>query len=249
MTSKGADRLSGVALGESEPAPPRSTSAPLPPVMISSTPRRWRGVAIVNRAGNTTVFTGCIAVRACRYKTPKHRFLLTRSIEGVAGGIRRWSGVRRPRPVPCKHGTRAVTGIRPGALRPQAIRRYRTTAGDTAEMQELGRCGRADPKPKSAVRSAEGRSVLRQGTRHARQGVQFVGRHSALRPLGFARGPRPALPGRKHDGQPRGRPMPRTISHGCMTSESDEASALSGVVTHGARLSPPSCPRLVAGIH
>jgi hypothetical protein len=41
-------------------------------------------------------------------------------------------------------------------------------------------------------------------------------------PPRLAEGVKTRRPGGKHDGQPWGRAMPRTISHGCLASESDE---------------------------
>jgi len=93
-------------------------------------------------------------------------------------------------------------------------------------MLETRRQTEARPRrPSNAVRSAEGRRVpfaKGKGDAHvggdAPPGVLGTGRHSALRPLGFAEGTKTRRPGGKHDGQPRGRATPRTISHGCMTS-------------------------------
>jgi hypothetical protein len=59
------------------------------------------------------------------------------SIEGVSGGVRRRSRVRRPRPVPRTHGSRAAPGTCPGTLRSPATGSL--TDGDTSHRRRKAR--------------------------------------------------------------------------------------------------------------
>jgi hypothetical protein len=126
------------------------------------------------------------------------------------------------------------SGIRPGAKRPHVIRHYRLRATTSVNAGTAPSDGSATSQ--AVQRRAERRKAPRplrqgQGGAHvggdAPHGVLGTGRHSALRPLGFAEGTKTRRPGGKHDGQPRGRASPRTISHGCLTSESVEAPLVS----------------------
>jgi len=149
----------------------------------------------------------------------KHMFQQPRSLEGATGGSWRWSGVRRLR-------LRALQARGPGGTGTprehndsHAIRRYRCRPRP-ASMLEPRRQRESDPM--ADQRRAERRKALRslrQGDAHAaRRALKYPKRQSALRPLGLPRGPNPALPRRKHNGQPRGRATPRTISRGCLTT-------------------------------
>ena len=117
------------------------------------------------------------------------------------------------------------SGIRPGAKRPHAIQ-FATDAGH-AQRQCWNRAvkGRAPRRPSNAVRSAEGRCVpFAKGTRTpAKACTLYWRRHSALRPSIFE-GKHPPCHGGEHETATRGADQrPRRISHGCLTSESDES--------------------------
>jgi len=83
-------------------------------------------------------------------------------LEGATGGSWRRSGVRRLRLRALQARGPGGTGIRPGAQRPHAIRRYRLTDG-VVILRECRSCavnGSATPSgPTNAARSAEGRCV------------------------------------------------------------------------------------------
>ena len=89
-----------------------------------------------------------------------------------------------------------------------------------AVRRECDLAGR--PTPCGAPRGAAFPSPRAKGTRTSavkprRRAPKYPKRQSALRPLGLPRGVKTRRQGGKHDGQPRGRATPRTISHGCMT--------------------------------
>ena len=147
------------------------------------------------------------------------------------------------------------SGIRPGAKRPHVIRHYRLRATTSVNAGTAPSDGSATSQ--AVQRRAERRKAPRplrqgQGGAHvggdAPHGVLGTGRHSALRPLGFAEGTKTRRPGGKHDGQPRGRATPRTISHGWMTLWIGRERARFAV-THGARPHSAVMPGLVPGIH
>jgi len=158
----------------------------------------------------------------------KHMFQQPRSLEGVTGGSRRWCGVRRPRFRALHARGSGGTGSAPGALGPPPIRR-------TVDGYARRKCWKravTGVRPDADQRRAERRRALRslrqnEGDAHAAGGLparralttESASRRSAP---SFAGGVKPASRRRKHDGPPRGRARPRTISRGCLTSESDE---------------------------
>jgi len=114
-----------------------------------------------------------------------------------------------------------------GKTTPRDSVRYRCRPRP-APMLETRR--QRESPPQAVQRRAERRRALRslrQGDAHARQGV-----HTLLEaPLGAPpldlRGQTPAVPRRgTRDGHPRGRPTPRRISLGCLTSESNHSAGL-----------------------
>ena len=139
-------------------------------------------------------------------------FLQPRSLEGASRGICWWSGVRRPRPVPCKHGTRAARGSAPRAIRPS--RGPLALADDATVMiatpsANAGTARSAGVRPRSATnaaRSAEGRCVPSPRDAHATAVACILpGATSALRPSIFE-GQGPALPRRETRRPPWRRP-------------------------------------------
>src|SRR4029079_8255120 len=107
------------------------------------------------------------------------------------------------------------------------IRHYRVTATTSANAGTAPSNGSATPQ--AVQRRAERRRAPRslrqgQGGRARRRG-RPARRAWYRAPLGappprLAEGVKTRPQGGKHDGQPRGRATPRTISHGCLTSES-----------------------------
>ena len=136
--------------------------------------------------------------------------------------------MRRPR-------TRASQARRPGrhgdpprgTMTPR-VYRYAMTAAFERQCSKAFRSANARSAvnakcdPETVNRRAERRRAprsLRQGDAHAPAGAcSLPGATSALRPLGL-RGETPAVPRRgTRAGHPRGRPRPRRISLGCLTT-------------------------------
>jgi hypothetical protein len=83
-------------------------------------------------------------------------FLILAHHEGVSGGVRRRSRMRRPRPVPRTHGSRAAPGTRPEALRPPATGSL-TDGGGALRMQNRATDEKRGPGCRKASRRSAGR--------------------------------------------------------------------------------------------
>ena len=132
--------------------------------------------------------------------------------------------------VPCKHGARAARGSALEHNDSTRSVRYRLMATTSAIAGNAPSDGSATPQ--AVQRRAERREALRslpkrKGTRTSavkpRRRAHLTEAPIGAPPPRLCRRDKTRRQGGKHDGQPRGRATPRPISHGYLTSESDES--------------------------
>ena len=141
------------------------------------------------------LFTAWARFAACSNHFPEHMVLQPRSLEGVTGGIRRWSGVRRLRLRALHARGSGGSGIRPAAQRPLVTT---VTTDDGHDQRKCWkRAVKGSATSQAGQRRAERRRALRslhQVRERARRGgiprdrAPLPSATSALRPLGFAEG-------------------------------------------------------------
>jgi len=119
------------------------------------------------------LFTASARFAACYDHFPEHMVRQPRSLEGVTGGIRRWSGVRRLRLRALQARGSGGSGIRPAAQRPLVT--TVTTDDGHAQRQCWKRAVKGSATPQAGQRRAERRRALRSlgknhGNAHAAGG-------------------------------------------------------------------------------